>query len=80
MNALRDMGYDQDTMTLHGFRSMASTRLNEMGVRPDLIEAQLAHKDPDAVRMVYNRAEYLEERKEMMQTWADYLDSLRSSL
>ena len=78
LNALRDMGYDQNTMTLHGFRSMASTRLNEMGIRPDLIEAQLAHKDPDAVRMVYNRAEYLNERREMMQTWADYLDDLRN--
>ena len=77
LNALRDMGYDQDTMTLHGFRSMASTRLNEMGMRPDLVEAQLAHKDPDSVRMVYNRAEYLTERREMMQTWADYLDELR---
>jgi integrase len=77
LNALRDMGYDQNTMTLHGFRSMASTRLNEMGMRPDLVEAQLAHKDPDAVRMVYNRAEYLNERREMMQEWADYLDGLR---
>ena len=79
LNALRDMGYDQDTMTLHGFRSMASTRLNEMGMRPDLVEAQLAHKDPDAVRMVYNRAEYLNERREMMQTYADYLDGLREA-
>ncbi len=78
LNALRDMGYDQETMTIHGFRSMASTRLNEMGIRPDLIEAQLAHKDPDSVRMVYNRAEYLDERREMMQTWADYLDELRA--
>ncbi|MDL2268054.1 integrase arm-type DNA-binding domain-containing protein [Desulfovibrio sp. OttesenSCG-928-G15] len=77
LNALRDMGYDQNTMTLHGFRSMASTRLNEMGVRPDLVEAQLAHKDPDSVRMVYNRAEYLNERREMMQRYADYLDELR---
>ena len=78
LNALRDMGYDQETMTLHGFRSMASTRLNEMGMRPDLVEAQLAHKDPDSVRMVYNRAEYLNERRDMMQTWADYLDDLRN--
>jgi integrase len=78
LNALRDMGYAQDTMTLHGFRSMASTRLNEMGMRPDLVEAQLAHKDPDSVRMVYNRAEYLNERREMMQTYADYLDALRA--
>ena len=80
LNALRDMGYDQNTMTLHGFRSMASTRLNEMGMRPDLVEAQLAHKDPDAVRMVYSRAEYLNERREMMQTYADYLDDLRNKL
>jgi len=80
LNALRDMGYDQNTMTLHGFRSMASTRLNEMGMRPDLVEAQLAHKDPDAVRMVYNRAEYLNERREMMQTYADYLDDLRDKV
>ena len=79
LNALRDMGYDQDTMTIHGFRSMASTRLNEMGMRPDLVEAQLAHKDPDAVRMVYNRAEYLNERREMMQRYADYLDGLREA-
>ena len=48
-------------------------------MRPDLVEAQLAHKDPDAVRMVYNRAEYLSERREMMQTWADYLDGLREA-
>ena len=73
------MGYDQNTMTLHGFRSMASTRLNGMGVRPDLVEAQLAHKDPDSVRMVYNRAEYLNERREMMQWWADYLGAFRPS-
>lgn len=78
LNALRDMGYDQQTMCLHGFRSMASTRLNEMGMRPDLVEAQLAHKDPDAVRMVYNRAAYMDERREMMQRWADYLDELRA--
>jgi integrase len=79
LNALRDMGYDQNTMTLHGFRSLASTRLNEMGFRPDLVEAQLAHKDPDAVRMIYNRAEYLDERRRMLQVWADYLDELRAT-
>ena len=76
-NALRDMGYDQKTMTLHGFRSIASTRLNEMGYHPDLVEAQRAHKAPDAVRMVYNRAEYSEERRKLMQEWADYLNDLR---
>jgi integrase len=75
--AIRRMGYSRDQMTAHGFRSMASTLLNECGHRQDVIEAQLAHKDPDAVRMVYNRAEYLNERREMMQTWAEYLDELR---
>lgn len=79
LNALRDMGYPKEVMTLHGFRSMASTRLNEMGFRPDLIEAQLCHKDPDAVRAIYNRSEYLDERREMMQKWADYLIDLRNN-
>lgn len=75
--ALRRMGYGKDTMTLHGFRAMASTRLNELGFRADVIEAQLAHKEPDTVRLAYNRAEYMEERRSLMQSWADYLDGLR---
>ena len=75
--ALRRMGYGKDTMTLHGFRAMASTRLNELGFRADVIEAQLAHKEPDSVRLAYNRAEYMEERRILMQSWADYLDGLR---
>jgi integrase len=75
--ALRRIGYTQDQMCLHGFRAMASTRLNEMGFRADVIEAQLAHKEPDGVRLAYNRAEYTEERKKLMRTWADYLDGLR---
>jgi integrase len=75
--ALRRMGYGKDTMTLHGFRAMASTRLNELGFRADVIEAQLAHKEPDTVRLAYNRAEYMEERRTLMQSWADYLDGLR---
>lgn len=65
-------------MCIHGFRAMASTLLNEKGYRPDIIEAQLAHKEKDAVREAYNRAEYLEERRKMMQEWADYLDSLHN--
>ncbi|MDL2207451.1 integrase arm-type DNA-binding domain-containing protein [Desulfovibrio sp. OttesenSCG-928-M16] len=77
LNALRDLGYPKEVMTLHGFRSTASTRLNEMGYRPDIIETQLAHKDPDAVRMVYNRAQYMDERRVMMQEWADYLTALK---
>ena len=76
--ALRRMGYGKETMTLHGFRAMASTRLNELGFRADVIEAQLAHKEPDTVRLAYNRAEYMEERRTLMQSWADYLDELRS--
>ncbi len=74
--ALRSMGYTNDDMTAHGFRAMASTRLNEMGWTPDVIERQLAHSDNNSVRAAYNHAEYLEERKKMMQFWADYLDSL----
>ena len=76
--ALRRMGYAKDAMTLHGFRAMASTRLNELGFRADVIEAQLAHKEPDAVRLAYNRAEYMDERRTLMQSWADYLDGLRN--
>lgn len=75
--ALRRIGYTKDEMCLHGFRAMASTRLNELGYRPDVIEAQLAHKEPDAVRLAYNRAEYMAERIKLMQQWADYLDKLR---
>ncbi len=76
--ALRRMGYDGDTMSWHGFRSMASTLLNEHGYNPDAIESQLAHVPGNKVRGAYNRAKYLPERRTMMQAWADYLDSLRT--
>jgi integrase len=76
--ALRRLGYSGEEMTGHGFRSMAATRLNEMGWKPDAIERQLAHAEANKVRAAYNAAEYLEERTRMMQTWADYLDGLRS--
>ena len=75
--ALRRMGFDKDTMTGHGFRAMASTRLNEMGWAPDVIERQLAHAERNKVRAAYNRAQYMAERRKMMQAWADYLDALR---
>jgi len=75
--ALRGMGYSRDEMTAHGFRSMASTRLNELGWNRDAIERQLAHVEGNAVRAAYNYAEHLDERREMMQAWADYLDGLR---
>jgi integrase len=74
--ALRRLGYGKDEMTGHGFRSMASTLLNEQGWNRDAIERQLAHAERDAVRAAYNYAEHLPERKRMMQAWADYLDGL----
>jgi integrase len=74
--ALRRLGYTKDDMTGHGFRSMASTMLNEQGWNRDAIERQLAHSERDDVRAAYNYAEYLPERKKMMQSWADYLDGL----
>lgn len=77
LSALRRMGYGKDEMSGHGFRSMASTNLNEMGYPPDHIERQLAHAERDKVRATYNHAEYLPERKKMMQAWADYLDDLK---
>ncbi|HPQ95117.1 MAG: integrase arm-type DNA-binding domain-containing protein [Thiothrix sp.] len=76
--ALRTMGYENDDMTAHGFRALASTLLNELGYRSEVIEAQLGHKDKDKIRAAYNRAKYLQERTTMMQAWADYLDGLRT--
>ncbi|MEP7044560.1 MAG: tyrosine-type recombinase/integrase [Dokdonella sp.] len=76
--ALRRLGYDKASMTGHGFRAMASTRLNELGWPPDVIERQLAHAERNKVRKAYNRAQYLAERRKMMQAWADYLDGLRA--
>jgi len=74
--ALRRMGY-KGRMTGHGFRSLASTILNEQRkYHPDVIEKQLAHSDQNQVRAAYNRADYLMERKAMMQEWADFLDSV----
>lgn len=76
--ALHGMGF-RGEIVAHGFRHMASTALNEMGRwRPDVIEAQLAHKDENLIRGTYNQAEYLTERRPMMQAWADYLDQLRT--
>jgi integrase len=76
LKALERMGY-RGRMTGHGFRHIASTQLNEMGFRSDLIEKQLAHGDKDHVRATYNKAQYLPERAEMMRSWADYIDGLR---
>jgi integrase len=78
--ALRRLGYTSDEMTGHGFRSLASTCLNEQGFHPDLIELQLAHAERNKVRAAYNKAQRLPERRKMMQAWADYLDGLRASV
>jgi integrase len=77
--ALRRLGFSGDEMVAHGFRSMASTCLNEQGWHPDLIELQLAHAERNEVRGAYNRAQRLAERRKMMQAWADYLDGLRAA-
>jgi integrase len=76
--ALRRLGYSREQMTGHGFRSMASTLLNELGFNPDWIERQLAHAERNSIRAAYNFAEHLPERRKMMQAWADYLDGLKS--
>lgn len=76
--AMRRMGIERDTMTGHGFRAMARTMLDEvLGVRPDLIEHQLAHAVRDPLGRAYNRTAHLPERTAMMQQWADFLDQLR---
>lgn len=78
--ALRRMGYDTKTeMTGHGFRAMARTILHErLDMDRDVIEHQLAHRVPDALGAAYNRTRFLEQRKHMMQAWADYLDELKT--
>jgi len=79
LNALRRMGYTKDEMCTHGFRSIASTLLNELGYNRDWIERQLAHGERNDVRAAYNYAQYLPERRKMTQEWADYLDMLKNS-
>lgn len=76
---LRRMGYPKEIMTGHGFRAMARTVLDEiLGFRPDWIEHQLAHAVKDPNGRAYNRTAHLKQRQEMMQAWADYLDSLKA--
>lgn len=88
--AIRRLGYDNTQMTAHGFRSMASTRLNsglERSATPgdkyrpnrDWIEMQLSHGDENSVRADYNESEYIDERREMMAEWAKYLDRMRAA-
>ena len=77
-NAIRNMGIGKDEFTTHSFRSMASTRLNELDYKGDVIEIQLSHAQKDKIRSAYNHAEYLPERKKMMQDWSNYLDKLQN--
>ena len=80
--ALERMGINgKDTIgfSAHGFRATASTILNELGYRPEVIERQLAHKERNKIRASYNQAEYLEERRAMMQNWADLTDNMRNA-
>ncbi len=72
------MGFPKDEMSGHGFRAIARTLLAErLGVPDAVIEAQLAHDVPDALGRAYNRTEFIAQRHQMMQTWADYLDTLK---
>jgi integrase len=78
--ALRSLGYTTDQMVVHAFRHMASTLLHESRKwRSEVIERKLAHADRNSIRAVYNAAEYLTERREMMQAWADLLDTLSAA-
>ena len=78
LSALRRMGFPKDEMTGHGFRAMARTMLDErLGIDESVIEAQLAHNVRDGLGRSYNRTEFAEQRRSMMQKWADYLDGLR---
>ncbi|MDL2339290.1 MAG: integrase arm-type DNA-binding domain-containing protein [Pseudomonadota bacterium] len=77
--ALRRMGYSNDDMTAHGFRAMARTMIAErLEVAPEVIEAQLAHAVGDSLGRAYNRTQFLDQRRDMMTRWADYLDRLRT--
>ena len=77
-SALRRMGYGKDEVTAHGFRATGSTILNNRGYEPDVIEAALAHQDRNVIRRTYNRATYWDQRVQLMQEWADLVDTLRA--
>lgn len=79
LSALRRMGFGKDEMTGHGFRASARTLAAErLGIEPEVLEAQLAHRVPDALGRAYNRTLFIEQRRELMTRWADYLDTLRA--
>lgn len=76
---LRRLGYSKDEMTCHGFRGTASSLLNAQGFNKDVIERQLAHAERNQVRAAYNHTDYMQERRDMMQWYADYLDNLKQT-
>ena len=79
--ALRRLGFSNDEMTAHGFRAMARTMLVErLNVDESIVEAQLAHRVKDALGRAYNRTQFVDQRRVMLQTWADYLDALRAGV
>jgi integrase len=78
-SALRRMGYAKEEVTAHGFRVTASTILNTRGHDPDVIEAALAHQDPNTMRRTYNRSTYFDQRVKLMQDWADLIDGFRKA-
>ena len=77
LSDLRSMGYEKHEICVHGFRGMASTILNKQGYNRDWIERQLAHNERDGAREAYNYAQYLPERRRVMQTYSDYLSELK---
>jgi len=77
--ALRTMGYTNEDMCAHGFRTLASTNLYGQGWPSDVIERQLDHAERNKVKAAYNQAEYLPERRKMIQHWADWLDNLKET-
>lgn len=77
--ALRRLGYTKEQMVTHGFRTIASTHLNENGFNRDWVERQLAHVEGNKIRAAYNSAEYLQDRTKMMQWYGDFLDQLHGS-
>jgi integrase len=80
LSALRRLDFSKNEICGHGFRAMASTILHGQGWKSEYIERQLAHEERNHVKAAYNHAQYLPERREMMQAWADYLDTLKRSI
>jgi len=78
--ALRRLGIDKDVLTTHGLRHTASTQLHEQGYKSDIIERQLSHGERNKIKATYNHAQYLDERREMMNEWSDFLDGLRNDI